>query len=66
MSVTVSVRDEQTGEIETQRVEDGDYLVIVTAPAYIGHVQTHRMGRTHVVTIKDRVPRPLREAPDGR
>lgn len=59
MSLKVTVVDEQTGESETQRVADGDYVCIVAAPADISHVQVMgATGRTHQLTIK-RDPRPL-------
>lgn len=54
MSLTVTVVDEQTGETATQRVADGDYLLIVTAPAWLSGIQTYRHGATHVLTIKGR------------
>lgn len=45
-----------TGETETTQVPDGDYLLIVTEPAYLSYTQAHANG-THVLTIKGRVQR---------
>ena len=53
MSVRVTVVDEQTGQEETLVVADGDYLLIVTAPAYLHHTQVFANG-THVLTVKGR------------
>ena len=53
MSVRVTVVDEQTGQEETQVVADGDYLLIVTEPAYLSYTQAHANG-THVLTVKGR------------
>jgi hypothetical protein len=53
MSVRVTLVDEQTGDQETKIVPDGDYLLIVTDPAYVAHIQAHGNG-THVLTIKGR------------
>ena len=59
MSLTVTVLDEQTGETETQRIADGNYLVITTAPCYVDGYQAYPTRGTVVVTIKDHHPRPL-------
>lgn len=53
MSLTVTVVDDQTGETETGHVPDGDYLIIVTQPAFVGSIQTYGNG-THVITVKGR------------
>lgn len=45
--------DEQTGDTSTEVVPDGDYLLIVTDPAYVANIQTYANG-THVLTIKGR------------
>jgi hypothetical protein len=58
MSVTIAIRDNETGETETTLVADGDYIVITTAPAYVGHINMYGNG-THVVTVKGRT-RPSR------
>ncbi len=57
MSVRVTVVDEQTGDAETKRVPDGDYLLIVVEPCHLAHTQAHING-THVLTIKDYKHRP--------
>lgn len=53
MSLTVTVVDDQTGDIDTAKVADGDYLLIVTDPAYLHHTDAHANG-THVLTVKGR------------
>lgn len=57
MSVRVTCVDEQTGETEEGRVEDGDYVIIVAAPAYVAYTQTFLNG-THILTVKGRSTRP--------
>jgi hypothetical protein len=60
VSLRVTVVDEQTGETETQRIPDGDYLLIAVAPCYLSGVQSWgAAGQTHVLTIKDRRPQSL-------
>jgi hypothetical protein len=53
MSVRVTVFDEQTGDTEETVVPAGEYLLIVTNPAYLAHTAAHANG-THVLTIKGR------------
>lgn len=62
MSVRVTVVDEQTGDREETTVPDGDYLIIVTKPAYISSTQTFLGSGTHVLTVKGRLER----SPMGR
>lgn len=57
----MTIRDEQTGDIEMVCVPDGEYFLLVTEPCHLGHVQAHANG-THVLTVKGRDPQPL---PDG-
>lgn len=58
MSLHVTVRDEQTGDVETVRIPDGEYFILATAPCHVAHVNAHANG-THVLTVKDRAPQPL-------
>jgi hypothetical protein len=53
MTLKVTVLDEQTGETETKQVPDGDYLLIVTEPAY-ATFQVYPKKGTHVITVKGR------------
>lgn len=53
MTIEVTVVDEQTGERETRRVEDGDYVIICTDPCHVASTQAHGNG-THVITVKGR------------
>lgn len=54
MSLSVTVVDDQTGETQTGKVPDGDYMILVTAPAYVSGIQTYPMAGTHVITVKGR------------
>ena len=58
MSIRVTVVDEQTGDTETVRVADGDYLLTVVDPCYLDHTQAFGNG-THVLTIKGRIQAPV-------
>jgi hypothetical protein len=49
----VTVEDLETGEKATRDVPSGDYMLLVTAPAYVAHTNVFANG-THVVTIKGR------------
>jgi hypothetical protein len=53
MSLRVTVVNEQTGDTETKHVPDGDYLLIVTEPAYASF-QVYPTKGTHVITVKGR------------
>jgi hypothetical protein len=53
VSITVTVVDDQTGDRETQKIADGDYLLITVDPCYKAHVNAHANG-THVLTVKGR------------
>lgn len=56
----MTIRDEQTGDVETVRVPDGEYFILATEPCHVAHAQAYANG-THVLTIKERAPRPLPE-----
>jgi hypothetical protein len=62
MSFTVTVHDNQTGDEETQTVQDGDYVIVVTYPATC-QTQVYPNG-THVITVKN--CRAAREVNDDR
>lgn len=53
MSLTVTVKDNETGDTESAHVPDHDYLLLVTGDCYLAHSQAHING-THVLTIKGR------------
>lgn len=59
MSLHVTIRDEQTGDVETVRVSDGNYLLLCTQPCHESHVQAYPLKGTHVITIKDVRPKEL-------
>lgn len=52
MAIEVTVRDTETGDTETQTVED-DYVVVCAGTCHLTHTQTSANG-THVLTIKGR------------
>ena len=49
----VTCRDVDTGESETQRIEN-DYLVVCDGNRYIDGVQAYPGTGTHIITIKVR------------
>ncbi len=52
-TLRVTVEDLETGEKATRDVPAGEYMMLVTAPAYVAHTNVFKNG-THVVTIKGR------------
>ena len=58
MSITVTVLDHKTGKSEATEIEDGDYFVVCTEPAWIDGIVTWRHGETHVITVKGRIIEP--------
>jgi hypothetical protein len=52
MSLTVTVRDDQTGEEQTGRVELGDYLLVTAEPCRLDGIQTYPQKGTIVLTIR--------------
>jgi hypothetical protein len=63
VSLTVTVRDDETGETATRTVPDGDYVIVCCPPCYLDGIQSHRSGATHVLTVKERrnAPAPREE-----
>ena len=56
MSLTVTVKDNETGETASREVPDGDYVIVCSPPCYLDGIQVHKSGQTHVLTVKDRRP----------
>jgi translation elongation factor P/translation initiation factor 5A len=54
--VKVVATDLTTGESEEQVIKAGDYVIITNEPCRVDGIQTYREGRTHVITVKDRLP----------
>ena len=54
MSLTVTVRDNETGAEATKQVSDHDYMLIVTGDCYLANSQVYPLKGTHVLTIKGR------------
>ena len=52
MSLTVTVRDDQTGETQTGHVADGDYVLITAEPCRLDGIQTYPPRGTVVLTIR--------------
>jgi hypothetical protein len=65
MSLTVTVRDNESGEIQTARVQDDDYLLLVTGNCRLVNTQVYSGQGTHVLTIKGQRAWPSAAAPDG-
>lgn len=57
MSLTVSVIEDEFPDAppDVVKVRDGDYLIIVTDPAVEQSVVVYDGGKTHVITIKNRI-----------
>ena len=55
MSVLVTVTDEQTGDTETQRVEDGDYILICVEPCHLTYQQHYPTSGKAQLTIAGRI-----------
>lgn len=52
MAIEVTVRDTETGDTETQTVEN-DYVIVTAGDCYVDSRQAHGKG-THVLTVKGR------------
>ena len=65
MSLTVTVRDDQTGEEETGHVMDGDYLLVTCLPCRLDGYQVYPKSGTVVLTVKDHRPVKSEETRDG-
>ena len=53
MSLTVTVRDNETGDTAEQQVWDGDYFIVCAEPCHIDGIQGYPRKGTHVLTVKD-------------
>jgi hypothetical protein len=58
VSLTVTVRDNETGEEQTAQVPDHDFFVVTTGDCYLDGVQSYPTKGTAVLTIKGRRPTP--------
>jgi hypothetical protein len=54
VTLTITVKDNETGETETREVPDNEYLLITTGSCYEAGVQVYPKSGTHVITIKGR------------
>lgn len=63
MSLTVTVRDNETGEEQTARVADGDFVLIAADPCYLDSVQAYKPKGTAVLTVKGWRPQPEEAKP---
>lgn len=59
MSLRVTIVDEQTGDTETIRVADDDYLLTTTGTVEAS-IQSYPLKGTHILTLKNVKPKPLR------
>lgn len=57
MSVTVTCRDDQTGEESTEVVQDGDYLIVTVEPCHLAYTRAYPRTGTHIVTLRGRIVR---------
>ena len=65
MSLTVTVRDNETGDTETAKVSDGDYLLICAEPCRLHFTQAFPKSGTHQLTIKGVHPVLSNSTPTG-
>jgi hypothetical protein len=65
MSLTVTVRDNETGDTDSAQVTDGDYVLICCEPCYLDGTQVYPLKGTVVLTVKDfhPVPKVAEETP---
>lgn len=49
--IEVTVRDLETGDVETKVIEN-DYLLVTAGTAHTTHIETYPKAGTHVLTIK--------------
>lgn len=56
MSLTVTVKDNETGEEQTAQVPDHDFFLVVTGDCYLDGSQSYPTKGTVVLTIKGRRP----------
>jgi hypothetical protein len=54
VSILVTVLDEQTGDTESTRVEDGDYLLICVDPCHLTYQQHYPTSGKAQLTIAGR------------
>jgi hypothetical protein len=59
MTLRLTVEDRETGDREEVVIPDGEYFLITTSPCYLANTQAYPSKGTHVLTIKDRKPKPL-------
>lgn len=52
MSLTVKVRDNETGDEQEVQVADNDYLLLCVGQCHEASVQVYPKSGTHVLTIK--------------
>lgn len=60
MTLRVTVEDIDTGDSDTALVQEGDYFLVTHDPCELTHTQVYSGGKTHVLTIKGRIPRGAR------
>lgn len=54
--LTVTVRDNKTGDMETAQVAEGDYLLVTCVPCRLDSHQNYPTTGTVVLTIKGHRP----------
>jgi hypothetical protein len=55
MAIEVTVRDTETGQAETQTI-DNDVVVVTAGACYVAHVQDYPAKGMQIYTIKGRRP----------
>jgi hypothetical protein len=52
VSLTVTVTDNETGDVQTGHVADGDYALVTASPCRLDGIQTYPAKGTIVLTIR--------------
>lgn len=58
MTLRITVEDIESGDRDETAIREGDYLLVTHDPCWQDSVQVHADGRTHVITVKGRIPAP--------
>lgn len=53
MSIRVTVEDLETGDSESQEIEN-DYIIVCAGSCHVAHIQSYPTKGTQILTIKGR------------
>lgn len=52
MTLTVTIKDDETGEETISQVSNNDYLVVCSGDCYVSHTQSFPKFGTYILTIE--------------